>query len=102
MRIVIAPDSFKGTMSSVEVCNIVEQGLENVDPSVDVVKVAIADGGEGTVETYLFAAGGKRVEKTVTGPLFTPVDAFYGILNDAVTAVIEMAAASGLPLVGVN
>lgn len=99
-RIIIAPDSFKGTMSSVEVCNIIELGLKNIDPSVEVTKVAIADGGEGTVEAYLFAAGGKRIEKTVTGPLFEQVNAFYGILNDGVTAVIEMAAASGLPLVG--
>ena len=98
-RIVIAPDSYKGTLSSIEVCNIIEQGLKNVDPTVEVDKVAIADGGEGSVEAYLFASGGKRIEKTVTGPLFEPVDAFYGILPDNKTAVIEMAAASGLPLV---
>lgn len=98
-KIVIAPDSFKGTMSSIEVCNIIEQGINNVRQDLKVVKVPIADGGEGTVDSFLTAVGGNKVGVRVKDPLFREIDAFYGILPDQKTAVIEMAAASGLPLV---
>ena len=101
-KIVIAPDSFKGTMSSIEVCNIIEEGIKNICPQTGVIKVPIADGGEGTVEAYLTATPGRKVSARVKGPHFEDVDACYGILADGTTAVIEMAAASGLPLAGRN
>jgi glycerate kinase len=101
-KIVIAPDSFKGTMSSVEVCNIIEEGIKNICPDICTVKVPIADGGEGTVEAFLTAMPGKKVYASVKGPYFEDIDACYGILDSGTTAIIEMAAASGLHLVGRN
>ena len=87
-------------MSSIEVCEIVEEAVKKICPETGVVKVPIADGGEGTVDAFLAAAGGQRISVMVKGPLFEEIDAQYGILPDGRTAVIEMAAASGLPLVG--
>src|SRR5690554_182128 len=98
-KIVIAVDSFKGTMSSIEVCNIIEDGFKQILPNISTVKVPIADGGEGTVDTFLTALGGEKIQVKVQDPLFREIDSFYGILPDGKTAVIEMAAASGLPLV---
>lgn len=98
-KIVIAPDSFKGTMSSIEVCDIIEKGIKNIRPDVETVKIPIADGGEGTVEAFLASIGGEKINATVKDPLFRDIESFYGILSDGKTAVIEMAAASGLPLV---
>ncbi|GKX27888.1 glycerate kinase [Vallitalea longa] len=97
-KIVIASDSFKGTIDSIDVCNIVEKGIKNIRPEIDTVTIPIADGGEGTVDAFLNAIGGKKITKSVTGPLFDKVEASYGILDDG-SAVIEMAQASGLPLV---
>jgi glycerate kinase len=99
-KIVIVPDSFKGTMTSIEVSNIIENGIKHIRPEIETIKIPIADGGEGTVDAFLCALGGKKVMMRVKGPCFEEVDAFYGILPDGQTAVIEMAAASGLPLVG--
>lgn len=99
-KIIIAPDSFKGTMSSIEVCNIIEQGIKNINPDIATIKIPIADGGEGTVDAFLTAVEGKKVFVKVKDPLFRDIDSFYGLLQDGTTAVIEMAAASGLPLVG--
>lgn len=96
--IVIAPDSFKGTMSAVEVCKIIRDEFLSVMPDLEIKCIPIADGGEGTVDALLFN-GGKRIYADVTGPLGEKTEAFYGILPDS-TAVIEMAAASGLPLAG--
>lgn len=98
-KIVIAVDSFKGTMSSIEVCSRIETGFKAILPEIETVKVPIADGGEGTVDTFLTALGGEKIKVTVKDPLFRDVESFYGILPDQKTAVIEMAAASGLPLV---
>jgi glycerate kinase len=97
-RYVVAPDSFKGTMSSIEICNLIEQTILESDPDARVDKVPVADGGEGLVDAYLSMCGGKRIETRVTGPLFEPVDAFFGMLEDGETAIVEMAAAAGLPL----
>ncbi len=102
MKIIVAPDSYKGCLSAIEVCNAVESGIRCVVPDCEVVKIPMADGGEGTVEAMVFATGGRLLHKQVTGPLGESVQAFYGILGDGKTAVIEMAAASGLPLVGNN
>ncbi|MEA4890637.1 MAG: glycerate kinase [Clostridiaceae bacterium] len=99
-KIVLAPDSFKGTMSSIEVCAIAAEGIRAVSPEIETVQVPIADGGEGTVDAFLVAAGGKRRTCKALDPLFREIESFYGILPDGRTAVIEMAAASGLPLVG--
>lgn len=98
-KAVIAIDSFKGSMSSAEACRRAAEGIKAAFPRAETVCIPVADGGEGTVEAYLSALGGERVEVEVTGPDFRPVKAFYGILPDKSTAVIEMAAASGLPLV---
>lgn len=100
MKIVIAPDSYKGSVSAVGVAEAMERGVRKVFPDAEVVKMPIADGGEGTVETMIEASGGTWVEETVVGPLGEPVKAGWGIMGDGETGVIEMAAASGLPLVG--
>ena len=99
-KIVIIPDSFKGTMSSIEVCEIIENAIKNILPEAEVIKIPVADGGEGTVDAFIKAMGGEKVFTKVKGPLFTNINAFYGVLSDGKTAVIEMAAASGLPLAG--
>ncbi len=99
MKIVIAPDSFKESLSAMEVATCIEKGFKQVFPHADYVKVPMADGGEGTVQSLVDATGGRIVTCQVTGPLGQPVEGFYGLLGDGDTAVIEMAAASGLHLV---
>lgn len=99
MRIVIAPDSFKGSLSAVDVARAMEQGILTVFPGAEVRKVPIADGGEGTVEALVLATGGRIFKNQVMGPLGNAVEACWGILGDGETAVIEMASASGLTLV---
>lgn len=98
-KVVLIPDSFKGTMSSSEICSIMAAAIGRHVPDAGVVQLPVADGGEGSVDAFLAAVGGERVTTTVTGPFAgEPVEAFYGRLPDG-TAVIEMAAAAGLPLV---
>lgn len=99
MKIILAPDSYKGSLTSPEVCRAMAAGIKRVVPDAEVVAVPIADGGEGTVQALITATGGRLLRKRVTGPLGNPVEAFFGILGDGKTAVIEMATASGLPLV---
>lgn len=99
MRIVVAPDSFKGSLSSIDVANAMEQGILAVFPDAQVIKVPIADGGEGTTDSLIKATGGRYMKNKVMGPLGDIVEACWGILGDEQTAVIEMAAASGLTLV---
>ncbi|WP_072396722.1 glycerate kinase [Hyphomicrobium sp. CS1GBMeth3] len=99
MKIVIAPDSFKENLTSLEVASELEAGLRRVWPDADYIKVPMADGGEGTVQSLVDATGGRIVKCAVTGPLGQKVLASYGLLGDGRTAVIEMAEASGLPLV---
>ena len=99
MRVLIAPDSFKGSLSALAVAEAMARGVREVFPEAEVFKVPIADGGEGTVEALVEATGGSLRRQWVQGPLTEPVEAFWGILGDGRTAVIEMAAASGLPLV---
>ncbi len=98
MRIVLAPDSFKHSLSAPDAAAALAAGVRRVLPDADCVLRPMADGGEGTVEALL-AGGGERRNGTVTGPLGTPVQAFWGWLADG-TAVIEVAAAAGLALVG--
>lgn len=99
MKIVIAPDSFKENLTSLEVASEIEAGLKRVWPDAEYVKVPMADGGEGTVQSLVDATGGQIITCEVTGPLGDKVQASYGLLGDATIAVIEMAEASGLPLV---
>ena len=99
MRIVVGPDSFKGSLSAQAVADCMEEAIYQVFPQAEVRKLPLADGGEGTVRTIVSACGGEIVPISVTGPLGNPVDAHWGFLSDGCTAVIEMAAASGLLLV---
>ncbi|MGB9661934.1 MAG: glycerate kinase [Moorellaceae bacterium] len=98
-RIVIAPDSFKESLDAPQVAAAIAAGIKRVLPEVETVEVPLADGGEGLTTTLVAATGGKLMTATVTGPLGEPVTAKWGILGDGRTAVIEMAQASGLPLV---
>lgn len=96
---VLAPDSFKGSMTARQVCDAMERGIKKVYPDSECIKVPMADGGEGTVQSLVDATGGKLYEAWVSNPMGKPVLAQYGILGDGDTAVIEMAAASGLNLI---
>ena len=94
-RYILMPDSFKGTMSSATICQI-----RRFEPDAEIVSIPVADGGEGSVDAFLTALGGEKRVERVTGPLGKTVDSFWGLLQDGKTAVIEMAAAAGLPQVG--
>lgn len=96
MKIVIAPDSFKESLSAREVAEAVECGLRYVLPDAEYLKVPMADGGEGTVTALTDATGGQVLQAEVTGPLGDKVSAAFGMCGDGYTAVIEMAEASGL------
>jgi len=98
-KVLLIPDSFKGTMSSAEICDIMERAILENYKDIDIVKIPVADGGEGSVDAFLAAMGGEKVKIKVKGPFFNEIDSFYGIIEGGKTAVIEMAAASGLPLV---
>jgi len=98
MNILIAIDSFKGSLSTIELSNAIEQGIKEVSLDYCIKKTPIADGGEGTYQTLVDGLGGKLVEVNVKDPLFNNIISEYGILKDN-TAVIEMASSSGLPLV---
>ena len=98
MKIVIAPDSFKGSASAKQVAEALARGWRKVFPNAELVTVPMADGGEGTMEALVDATGGKMQEVEVSDPLGRPLSACYGILGDGKTAVVEVAAASGLPL----
>ena len=99
MRVVIAPDKFKGSLTALEAAEAMARGLSRVDPSSEIDRVPMADGGEGTVAALVAATGGSYRTVTVTGPLGDPVVASFGLLGDGRTAVLEMASASGLWLV---
>ena len=98
VKIVVAPDSFKGNLSAAEVARAIERGIKRVLPNARCVLMPVADGGEGTVRALSVATGGKRLRKKVSGPLGKAVLAEYGLSGDGKLAVVEMAAASGLPL----
>lgn len=98
-KILLIPDSFKGTMSSGEICSIMKNSIQSFAPETEVVSIPVADGGEGSVDSFLAAVGGEKIRLSVKGPYFEDIESFYGRLPDQ-TAVVEMAAAAGLPLVG--
>ncbi len=97
-KILIAPDSFKGSLTSPQVADAIEEGILKVIPGCQTVKIPVADGGEGTCEALVNARGGKMVWVEANDPLMRPSQAFYGLIDGGSTAVIEMAAASGLML----
>jgi glycerate kinase len=102
IKIVIAPDSFKGSMSAMTAALSLEKGIKQYLPDADTVLVPVADGGEGTMDSLVAATGGKKIEVMVKGPLNDPIMAEYGLLGEGKTCVIEMASASGLCLVPIG
>lgn len=102
MRIVVAPQSLKGSLSAAEAGQAIARGAREVYPEAEIRIVPVADGGEGTTQALVDASGGRMLWREVTGPLGTPVQAFLGLMGGGSTAVIEMAASSGLPLVPVG
>lgn len=102
MKIVIAPDSYKESLSALEVATAIELGFREIWPEAEYVKIPVADGGEGTVEAMVAAMQGHLVHVDVTGPLGNTIQAFYGLSGDERSAFIEMAAASGLEQVSAN
>lgn len=98
MKIVVAPDSFKGSLSAQGVCQAVKQGIHSVFPEAEVIELPLADGGEGITESMVYASGGTIQRAMVKDPLHRTIEAEFGVLGDGETAVIEMAKASGLPL----
>lgn len=101
-KVILVPDSFKGTMTSAEVCSIMAEQVRAFFPGAEVVSLPVADGGEGSVTAFLAAVGGQKATVSVCGPCGEPMEAAYGLLTDGRTAVVEMAACAGLPLVGEN
>ncbi|GEA59708.1 glycerate kinase [Vibrio comitans] len=99
MKIVIAPDSYKESLSAMGVAQAIEDGFKHIMPDAEYIKLPMADGGEGTVQSLVDATKGSITKHSVVGPLGETVDGFYGMLGDGKTAIIEMAAASGLDLV---
>ena len=100
-KIILIPDSFKGTMSSGEICEIMAGQINRFYPQAEVISIPVADGGEGSVASFLTAMGGEQVWLDVKGPYMEDIQAFYGLIPGGL-AVVEMAVAAGLPLVGDN
>ncbi|MCL2057153.1 MAG: glycerate kinase [Oscillospiraceae bacterium] len=99
-KYILIPDSFKGTMSSSEICAIMKTQIAKHDKNARIISIPVADGGEGSVDCFLEAIGGEKIGEKVCGPfLDETADAFYGLLENGKTAVIEMAACAGLPMV---
>ncbi|MFA0495958.1 glycerate kinase [Vibrio sp. 10N.222.54.B11] len=99
MKIVIAPDSYKESLSAMGVAQAIEDGFKQLIPNAEYVKLPMADGGEGTVQSLVDATNGSIIQHPVIGPLGEIAEGFYGMFGDGKTAIIEMAAASGLDLV---
>ena len=99
MNIIVAPDSFKGSLTAAQAADAIVQGVRDVLPEAEIVSIPLADGGEGTVQALVLATEGRMVQQKVTGPMGDPVEASFGVLGDDVTGVVEMAEAAGLPLV---
>jgi len=96
MKIVLAPDSFKGSAGAARLCDAMEAGIRSVLPDAEIVKLPLADGGEGTMENLVAATGGQIRTVPTVDPLGRPIEGRYGVLGDGMTAVIELAEASGL------
>jgi glycerate kinase len=102
MKIVVAPDAYKGCLNALSAARAIERGIRNVERDIAVKLIPMADGGEGTVEAMITALGGEIIPARVKGPLGETTDAFFGLLEDRTTAVIELAAAAGLNLIPAN
>lgn len=102
MKIVIAPDSFKGSVSAEEAAIAIDRGIKKVHPNIETVLLPVADGGEGTMESLVAATKGRKVEATVSDPFGNPITAEYGLLGNQKTCVVEMASASGLCLISTD
>ncbi len=98
MKLVIAPDKFKGSLTGLEFCDAVEKGIKKVIPQTEIVKLPLADGGDGTIEILDFHFAGEHIKLVVSDPLFRPIDASYFYIPSIQTAFIEMAEASGMKL----
>ena len=99
MKFLLMPDSFKGTLSAEQVCNVMEQEILGEFDDAKIIKVPVADGGEGVVDAFLSAIGGEKVFTPIKGPFFEDISGFFGLAEGGDVAVVEMAAAAGLPLV---
>ena len=97
INILLAPDSFKESMTAKEACDAMERGIKKVNKNINCIKVPMADGGEGTMQSLVDATYGKVYKIKVIGPLGNEVEAEYGMLGDGKTGIIEMASASGIP-----
>lgn len=102
MKIVIAPDSYKESLTAMEVANAIEVGFRQIMPDAQYIKLPMADGGEGTVQSLIDASNGTIIEHQATGPLGERVNSFFGVMGEGKTAIIEMAAVSGLHLVPIK
>lgn len=100
-KFIVVPDSYKGTLASEKICSIMKKQILKYFPEAEIVTIPVADGGEGSVQAFLEAVGGEKLTVKVRGPYGEYIDSFFGMLPDG-TAVIEMAAAAGLPLVGAD
>lgn len=98
MKVVIAIDSLKGSLSSMEAGDAIKEGIIRVKPDAKVIVKPLADGGEGTTDALIEGLNGKRIDVTVTGPLGSPISAYYGYVKETNTAIIEMASAAGITL----
>ncbi len=101
-KFVLIPDSFKGTLSSKEICNVMAEKITAYFPDAKVLSIPVADGGEGSVDCFLTALGGQKITLSCSGPYGEKMQSFYGLIDDGNTAVIEMSATAGLPLVENN
>ena len=99
-KYILIPDSFKGSLSSGEICGILGREIRTLEPEAEICSIPVADGGEGTVDAFLAALGGEKIPVSCRDPYGRAITACYGLLPDGGTAVVEMAAAAGLPLVG--
>lgn len=98
-KFVLIPDSFKGTLSSSQICKIAKETIEHFYHEAEIISIPVADGGEGSVDCFLSAVGGEKIYVNCKGPYMENITAFYGLLSDGETAVVEMAVAAGLPMV---
>jgi glycerate kinase len=101
-KVLLIPDSFKGTMSSNEFCEIAKEVILQYYPAAEIVCIPVADGGEGSVDAFLTAVGGEKKSVIVKGPYLEDMESFYGLISGGSAAVIEMASCAGLPIVGGN
>lgn len=101
-KFVLIPDSFKGTLSSTDICKIMSDSIKNCFNDAKIISVPVADGGEGSVDCFLSALGGQKKKIGCKGPYMEDITSFFGVLSDGETAIVEMASAAGLPMVENN